>query len=210
MLKIYGGSTFNATKVLFTALELGLDFEYIHLDFAKGEHKSEEHLSRHPLGKVPALEHNGKYLFESASLCRYLSNISGQKLYSADPYRAAEIDQMVDFNCHHVGRWLAVYFYQEVILKMYFKKDADPVAIKEAKGFLDQYLPFIDQTLATNKFLCGKELTIADTVTYPYFSAAQQTTADLSAYANIGRWMAELSERPAYQAAVSKMSLSEL
>ena len=129
MLKIYGGATFNATKVLFTALELGVDFAYVHLDFAKGEHKSPEHLARHPLGKVPAIEHDGRYLFESASLCRYLSNISQQALYSSEPFRAAEIDQMIDFNCHHVGRWLAVYFYQELILKTYFNKPADPVAI---------------------------------------------------------------------------------
>jgi len=205
MLKIYGGSTFNATKVLFTALELGLEFDYVHLDFSKGEHKSPAHLARHPLGKVPALEHDGRYLFESGSLCRYLANISGQTLYSAEPYRAAEIDQMIDFNCHHVGRWLAVYFYQEIILKTYFQKPADPVAIKEAEGFLAQYLPFIEKTLENTPFLCGSDLTLADTVTYPYFHAAEKTSADLSVYPSITRWMNAVGSRPAFTKALELM-----
>lgn len=206
MLKIYGGATFNATKVLFTALELGIDFEYVHLDFAKGEHKSEAHLSRHPLGKVPAIEHDGRYLFESASLCRYLSNLNKQVLYSSEPFRAAEIDQMIDFNCHHVGRWLAVYFYQELILKTYFNKPADPKAIKEAEGFLEQYLPFIEKTLAKSLYLCGDELTLADTVTFPYFQASQKTSVDLSRYPSIARWMKELALRPAFAKAQALMA----
>ena len=205
MLRIYGASTYNATKVLFTAEELGLEYEYVHLDFAAGEHKSKEHLTRHPLGKVPAIEHNGHYLYESASLCRYLANISGQRLYSAEPLRAAEIDQMVDLVCHHAGRWLAVYFYQEVVMKRYYKKAPDEKAIAEATGFLDQQLPFLEKVLADNPFLCGKELTIADTVAFPVFQVCQSTSVDLSPYPSIQRWETELGGRAAFKRALAKM-----
>jgi len=205
MLTIYGGSTFNATKVLFTAEELGLDYDYVHLDFTSGEHKSEAHLARHPLGKVPALEHNGHYLYESASLCRYLANISDKRLYSAYPVKAAEIDQMIDMVCDHAGRWLAVYFYQEFVMMKYYKKSADEKAIAEAKGFLDQQLPFLEKTLEESPYLCGSELTIADTVAYPIFHACRSTSVDLSAYPSILRWQTALSERPAFQRAVAKM-----
>lgn len=205
MLRIFGASTFNATKVLFTAEELGLDYEYVHLNFAAGEHKSEAHLARHPLGKVPAIEHNGHYLYESASLCRYLANISDKRLYSADPVRAAEIDQMVDLVCHHAGRWLAVYFYQEVVMKKYYQKSPDEKAIAEAKGFLDQQLPFLEKVLATNSFLCGSELTIADTVAFPVFQACQSTSVDLSPYPSIQRWVAALGDRAAFKRALARM-----
>lgn len=205
MLKIYGASTFNATKVLFTAEELGLSYDYIHLDFAKGDHKSAAHLARHPLGKVPALEHDGRYLFESASLCRYLANISSKKLYSADPYEAAQIDQMIDLICHHAGRWLAVYFYQEIVMMKYYQKEADEKAIAEAKGFLDQQLPFLEATLAANEYLCGKQLTIADTVAFPYFQACQSTSVALDSYPAIQAWIAKLSHRPSFQKALAFM-----
>lgn len=205
MLKIYGASTYNATKVLFTAEELGLQYEYVHLDFTAGEHKSKEHLARHPLGKVPAIEHNGHYLYESASLCRYLANISGQRLYSAQPLRAAEIDQMVDLMCHHAGRWLAVYFYQEVVMERYYKKSPDEKAIAEAKGFLDQQLPFLEKVLSESPFLCGNELTIADTVAFPVFQVCQSTSVDISPYPSIQRWEADLGGREAFKRALAKM-----
>lgn len=205
MLKIYGGSTYNATKVLFTAEELEVPCEYVHLNFVKGEHKSPEHLARHPLGKVPAIEHNGHFLFESASLCRYLANISDKRLYSADPLRAAEIDQMVDMICHHVGRWLGVYFYQEVVLKKYYNKQPDDKALTEAKGFLDQVLPYIDKLLSSTRFLSGAQLTLADTIALPYFHAQEVTSLSLDAYPSIQRWYEEMKSRPAFQRTLARM-----
>jgi glutathione S-transferase len=205
MLTIYGGSTYNATKVLFTAEELGVPYEYVHLNFVTGEHKSPAHLARHPLGKIPAIEHNGNYLFESASLCRYLANISDKRLYSADPVTAAQIDQMVDMICHHVGRWLAVYFYQEVVMMKYYKKGPDEKAIAEAKGFLEQQLPFLEKTLTSQKFLCGNEITLADTIALPYFHALEATSLKFDAYPAIQRWYAETKARPAFQRALAKM-----
>lgn len=207
MLKIYGASTFNATKVLFTAEELGLKYEYVHFDFAKGEHKSAEHLARFPLGKVPAVEHNGNYLIESASICRYLSNISNKKLYSNDPVEAAKIDQMIDFVCHHAGRWLAVYFFQEVVMMKYYGKEADEKAIAEAAGFLEQQLPFLDKILSENQFLCGDSITLADTVALPYFSACLSTTVKFDAYPSIQRWLNAGIERPAFKKAMAQMSV---
>jgi len=205
MITIYGASTFNATKVLFTAEELGLPYEYVHLDFSKGEHKSPAHLARHPLGKVPALEHDGNHLIESASICRYLANISGHGLYSADPLQAARIDQMIDLVCHHVGRWLAVYFYQEVVMKMYYKKEPDQAAIAEASGFRAQQLPFLETTLTENRFLCGDQLTLADTIALPYFHAAKSTSFSTDALPAVTRWCGEVSSRPAFIRALEKM-----
>jgi glutathione S-transferase len=205
MIKIYGGSTFNVTKVLFTAEELDLSYEYTHLNFVAGEHKREEHLARHPLGKVPALEHDGNYLYESASLCRYLANISDNRLYSADPLGAAHIDQMMDLICHHVGRWLAVYFYQEIVLKKYYGKAADLNAIAEASGFLVQQLPFIENTLTGQRYLCADELTLADTVALPYFHACQATSMQFDNYPAIQRWYSDAFSRPAFQRALAQM-----
>lgn len=59
MMKIYGFATCNVTKVILTAQESGLPYEYVVLDPGKSEQKSPEHLQRYPMGKVPVLEREG-------------------------------------------------------------------------------------------------------------------------------------------------------
>jgi len=197
MYKIYGFPTFNPIKVLLTAEELGVDYEYIALDAAAGEHKKPAHLERHPLGKFPALEHRGKFFFESASLCRYLANTSNQKMYSADPAEAAVIDQTIDLVAHHVGRWLGVHYWNEVVLVNYFNKEADAAAITEAKGWLEKHLPMIEDLVQKNQFLCGDVITIADTFALAYFQTCAQTSASFEKFPGIHRWYAMMNSRPA-------------
>ena len=108
MFTIYGYNTFNPIKVLLTAEELGLDYHYVNVELGKGANKTPDYLAKHPLGKVPVLEHDGAILLESGAICRYLANINGHRLYSSDPLQAAHIDSMVDTAVLHVGRWLAV------------------------------------------------------------------------------------------------------
>lgn len=86
--------SFNTTKVLYVAEELGVEYRYTALDPSKGEHKTPEHLKRHPMGKTPTLNHDGNCLFESSTICRYLASVENSPLYpTPDFYRCAVIDE---------------------------------------------------------------------------------------------------------------------
>lgn len=200
MLKIYGSKTFNAVKAVLTAEECGVEYEYIQMDFSKGDHKKPEYLKIHPLGKIPAMEHNGNPIFESNNMCRYITNISDKKLYSNEPLKAAKIDQMVDLIGYHVGKWITTYFFQEIVMKFFRSLDPDTAAIEEAKGFLDEQLPYLDGILGDNEFLCGAEITYADAVAMAMFMVHEYTTFDISGYANISRWYGMMKARPSYDA----------
>jgi|TARA_R110002096_G_scaffold416576_3_gene619681 glutathione S-transferase len=200
MLKIYGAKTFNAVKAVLTAEEAGVDYEYVAMDFSSGEHKSPEYMKIHPLGKIPAMEHNGQPIFESNNMCRYIANISDSKLYSKDALEAANIDQMVDFIGYHAGRWITTYFFQEIIKKAFQDADPDPEEIAEAAGFLEKQLPYLDGLLAESDFLCGDHVTIADCVAFPMIMAQEYTSFSIENYANICRWYDQMKARPSYGA----------
>ena len=200
-MKIFSFPTFNVLKVLATAEELALGFEFVLLDPSKGEHKTPEHLARHPLGKVPAIEHDGEYLYESNAICRYLAVISDSKMYAGTPRQRAIIDQYVDLMTHHVGRWLSVYFFEESIKPRLLKQEASTEAVAEAAGFLKDQLPVIDNSLEADVFLGGDQITIADTVAYAYFSIQESTTVNIENYSNITRWYEAMRQRPAIQRA---------
>ena len=59
-------------RVLTTLLELGLPYTLRTLNFATAEHKSESFLKLQPFGKVPVLEDDGFFVFESRAICKYL------------------------------------------------------------------------------------------------------------------------------------------
>lgn len=202
-MKIYGFPTFNVTKVLFTAEELGLDYEYVALNPAQQEHKLPEHISRHPLGKVPALEHEGNYLFESAAICRYLAVVADSPMYGGSPLARAVIDEWVDMTGHHVGRWLAVHFFEEIVKPQIMERPGNQKAVAEAKRFLDMQLPAFDKRLGESNYLAGEQISIADTLGASFFTVTDRTSASIEAYPNLSRWYRELSSRPTFARAVS-------
>ena len=60
--------------------------------------------------------------------------------------------------------------------------------------------------LEQNRFLCGDEVTIADTIAYAYFQIQEATSIDLTAYAHILRWYGEFSERPSVTAVKKRLA----
>ena len=54
MLKLYGGARSRASIVQWYLEELSVDYEFVMLDMAVGEHQQPEYLAINPMGKVPA------------------------------------------------------------------------------------------------------------------------------------------------------------
>jgi len=201
-MKIYGFSTFNVTKVLFVAEEIGLDYDYVALNPNQAEQKLPEHLSRHPMGKVPALEHDGRYLFESAAICRYLARISHSSLYDGDAYEKSVIDAWVDLSAIHIGRWLGSIAFNEIVLHGMMGQPLNEETIGEARQFLSEQLPAVEQQLSLNSFLAGDHLTIADAILASLVQLHEITSFEIEPWPNIQRWYASVRGRPAYQRAL--------
>ncbi len=197
-MKIFGFPTFNLTKVILTAEEAGEAYDFVRLDPMKGDMKTPENLERHPFGKMPSLEDGGQFLCESAAMCRYIAAKSNSPLYAGDLMAKAKIDQWVDIMSCHIGRWLQVYYWQEVIKPKFFQQETDKAALEEAQMFLDQQLPVLEKQLAANKYLAGASVTIADTFGFSYFTILDEVSLSVDKYPNLVRWIALMSDSPAY------------
>src|SRR5258707_11008355 len=60
-------------RVLWTLEEIGEPYELTVMDWEQGS--GEEHRARHPLGRVPVVEFDGGYVFESAAICLHLADL---------------------------------------------------------------------------------------------------------------------------------------
>jgi glutathione S-transferase len=67
----------SATRVHWALEELGISYEKVRLDLAKGEQKSPEFLRINPNGKVPALVDDGTPMFESLAIIIHLGEKYG-------------------------------------------------------------------------------------------------------------------------------------
>jgi glutathione S-transferase len=76
-LKIYGVARSRAFRNLWMAKELGLDYEHVKVDFAKGETRTPAHLALNPNGHVPVIDDDGFVLWESMAINLYLAKKYG-------------------------------------------------------------------------------------------------------------------------------------
>ena len=71
-MRLYHLPPSRSTRVLWLLEEIGEPYD---VTVMKGEdRKTDEHLLRHPLGRVPVLEDDEGFLFESAGLCLQLAD----------------------------------------------------------------------------------------------------------------------------------------
>jgi glutathione S-transferase len=130
VVKIYGMHTPNFLKAVYAAEEFGVDYEIVPVDLMKGETRTPEHMARHPFGKVPVIEHNGQFIFESNAIVRYLGSLSNSKAYPKDLLERAKADQWLEFFAHQVGRWTTNYWFENVIAPKYFNETPNACKIK--------------------------------------------------------------------------------
>ncbi len=97
-MKLWGfdGSTYVRTVKMVLAEKQYADFEQVQVNVLAGEPKSAEHLTRHPFGKVPVLDHDGTRILETSAIVRYLNDIlPGKALLPSTPKDRARMDMVI-------------------------------------------------------------------------------------------------------------------
>jgi glutathione S-transferase len=91
----FNGSTYVRTVRMLLAEKGVSGYEQVPVDVLKGEPRGEEHLTRHPFGKVPVVEVDGFRIIETAAICHYLDEVvPGPRLTPADPKDRARMDMV--------------------------------------------------------------------------------------------------------------------
>lgn len=78
MITLYGTPRSRALRVSWALEELGLDWQFEFVNFAKGDNRSEAFLALNPSGKIPVMIDDDLVLTESAAIVSYLADKYGQ------------------------------------------------------------------------------------------------------------------------------------
>ncbi|KAF2273800.1 thioredoxin-like protein [Westerdykella ornata] len=207
-LKLYG-SAMSTSRVLVTILELNLPYELVLVDIAKGEQKSEDYRKLQPFGKVPALEDNGFFMFESRAICKYLAKKYASKkglMPDADDRAYGRFEQACSVEQSYFGAAAETIGTEMIIKPMKGLGAPDEGRVAEAESALETVLGVYDRILATQKYLCGDEISLADLFHLPNGAAlmAGKWKETFQRYPNADRWFKGLQQRETWLRAAAE------
>ena len=134
--------------------ELGADYELHVLDLKQGEQRKAEYLRINPMGKVPAIVHDGALVTEQGAVYAYLADLyadAGITPAIGDPLRGPYL------------RWLFYYgsSFEPALIDKSMKREPAPPATSPY-GDYDTMLKTLSDQLATGPWLLGERFTAAD------------------------------------------------
>jgi glutathione S-transferase len=170
-----------------------------------GTSKQEPHLSRHPFGRMPVLEHNDFSLYETQAILRYLDRVlSGPALTPADPQAAGRMDQVMNITDWYLFQGCGnVITFQRIIRPTLFGQPTDEAAVREAMPRGHVVFSELSRLLGTRTWFGGDTISLADLMIGPHFDFFAKTPEwqELTAEnANLVDWFARVEDRPAMKA----------
>ncbi len=192
MIKFFFNRAPNPIKISLFLEETGLPYELAPIDTMKGEQHSAAFLAINPNGRVPAIEDDGKRVFDSTAILLYLSEKTG-KLGGKAEDRGELLSWML-----FIASGLGPFSGQAVHFK-HMAPEKLPYAINRYDREAQRHYEVLDKHLENRTYILGDDFTIADIAAWGWIDKANVVLGEnaLDAYPNIKRWFEGVNSRPA-------------
>jgi GSH-dependent disulfide-bond oxidoreductase len=199
MLTLYAFATPISLKAAIALEELELAYELKPVDLRKGDQRGDAFRAMNPNGKVPVLVDGDLILSESAAILVHLAERSGQ-LLPAEPVARARVFEQLFFHASGVSPA----FLQAFLIAI--AEEPDELARARALAEVNRVLGVLDRLLTRHEHVAGPEYSIADIAHYGWLWRHQAISAALDRFPDVNRWFAQMSARPAVQAATARIT----
>ena len=187
----------NGYKVRLLLTQLGIPFERIEYDIARGETRTTEFLENvNANGRVPVLEtEEGEILAESNAIMFYLARgtpfLPGDRLGEARTLQWMFFEQYSHEPNIAVARaWLHVFDTEMT------EERRAALEAKQKLGYVA--LGVMEEHLESNDYFVGGRYSIADISLYAYTHVADEGGFDLAGFPAVRAWLERISSRPKY------------
>jgi len=176
--------------------EVGAPYEVSRMTYE--ESKGEEHLARHPLGRVPVLEDDdGRLLFESTAICLQIADTHPQAGLIPAPgtYERGLVYQWSVFGPAEL---------EPPLIESAIHAQTDPERSAKARKRFDKAVAAVSASLDGGEYLVGDEFTVADVMVGSALAFTARTGHADELPGNLQAYVARLAERPAYKRAYER------
>lgn len=187
--------TVNCRKVLAGLKLIGAPYELSHVDYFKGEQKSDPYLSLNPNASIPAMKDGDFVLWESNAIMQYAADKIGNGIaYPQDLQTRADVNRWLLWES---SSWFpACYVYLvENCVKPLLGGEADQAVLDAQAANFHKLANILDSRLANHDWLAGTAgPTIADIAIASPMHLHGWQQLPLAAHPNLRRWMIERVE----------------
>ncbi|KAF7824985.1 elongation factor 1-gamma [Senna tora] len=208
-LVLHAGSTNkNAFKTLIAAEYSGVKVELVK-NFEMGvSNKTPEFLKMNPIGKVPVLETPDGPIFESNAIARYVTRSKADNpLFGSSLIEYAHIEQWIDFASLEIDANILRWFVPRAGFAAYLPP-AEEAAISALKRALDA----LNTHLASNTYLVGHHVTLADIILTCNLSlgfAKLMTKSFTSEFPHVERYFWTMVNQPNFKKILGEVKQTE-
>lgn len=200
MIRFYYHPTPNPAKIALFLEEVGLPYDILPVDIAKGEQHAPAFRKINPNGKVPAIvDTDGPdgaeiRVFDSTAILLYLGEKTGKFLGSAAD--RPELLSWLMFLATGLGP-----FSGQAVHFQHMAPDKIPYAVNRYRREAERHYQILDQHLDGRATMVGDTYTITDMAAWGWVDRAARVLPGsddpLAAYPNIKRWFEAVNSRPA-------------
>jgi glutathione S-transferase len=205
MIKLYGssGSPF-VRKVQLTLEYKELPYEQIPI----GPGMSPPNwLEISPLGKMPALEHDGFRVPDSSVICRYLDDVfPARPIYPGDVRTRATACWHEEYGDSRLVETVTPFFFERVIKPVFFKQPTDETRLVALEhDNVPAVLNYLDGIAPTSGFLVGEVLTIADfAIVSPFLTGKMGGFSPDAKYRKLNAYLDRVRATPVFAKRLEK------
>jgi len=185
----------NSYKAQILLALLKVPYDKVVIDLKKQEHKQPAYLKVNPRGEVPALEDDGKIVWDSSACLVHLARKhGGDKWLPAKPIEMAEVMQWLALSASEIqfglqyGRRLVVMGRQTC------------GTLEECQAIAAKALGVMENRLKSNDWLALDRPTIADVSCFPYVETAPEGKVALENYPAVIKWLERCRKLPGWPA----------
>jgi glutathione S-transferase len=197
MITLYHAPKSRSSRFIWLLEEINEPYEVKTVSIRRGDGSGatdEEYRKIHPHGKVPAIQHDGGIVFESAAIAIYLGDAFPKARLAppvGDPQRGAYLT------------WLA--YYAGVLEPAFVTKSLGFNVADSRTGWAPtgEILDYVSSTLARGDYLLGPRFTTAD-VLYGSTLALFKNSPLVPKNEVLSRYVDKVTRRVAYQRALTK------
>lgn len=200
-LKIYGIAASRASRPLWVAHELGLDYEHIALPYQGGATRTPEFLALNANGHIPVVDDGGVLVWESMACALYLA----QRFGGSAPHSLAALNHAEQAEILRWSFWAVTECEKEALTSLMHgaimpAERRKPELAQEAERRLLAPLRVLEQHLQGRSYLAGERFTVADVCVASVLAWVRHARGLMASFPQATQWLDRCLARPAQQA----------